>query len=153
MQADRDPDFYVSYIVDTENMLENLFWANSISRVDYECFSDVLTFDTTYKKNGYDLPLMVFIGVNHYHQTIVFVFALDVKENVETFKWALICVRHIQRNAIANLGDLDAIAAFKRCMMCWWNKEEFESAWKELVDSYELEDNKWIKEKYKTKHM
>ncbi|XVF32622.1 hypothetical protein REPUB_Repub17cG0098100 [Reevesia pubescens] len=31
--------------------------------------------------------------------------------------------------------------------------EEFESAWKELVDSYELEESNWIKEKYKTKHM
>ncbi|OMO83860.1 hypothetical protein CCACVL1_11123 [Corchorus capsularis] len=88
-KANSDPGFYVSYAVDKDNTFERAFWSDSISRADYPFFSDVIAFDTTYKKNGLNLPLLVFVGVNHHHQTIIFAFALLTVENEEAFVWSL----------------------------------------------------------------
>lgn len=42
------------------------------SRAAYEAFGDVVTFDTTYRKNKYGLLFTPFSGVNHHYQTIQF---------------------------------------------------------------------------------
>ncbi len=51
-RAHSDPDFYCRYVVDGENMLRYLFWANGGIRKDYHCFGDVICFDATYNMNG-----------------------------------------------------------------------------------------------------
>ncbi|KAJ1414011.1 FAR1 DNA-binding domain [Sesbania bispinosa] len=61
-----DPTFYFIHIADGEGRLENPFWAESISQVDYHIFGDVLAFDATYRRNKYMCPLVVFSGVNHH---------------------------------------------------------------------------------------
>ena len=38
--------FYYKFNVDEKGRLSNLFWANSTPQLDYECFGDVLAFDT-----------------------------------------------------------------------------------------------------------
>lgn len=48
----------------------NFFWVNARSSMIYHYFRDVLTFDTTYKSNKYDMSFAPFIGVNHRLQTI-----------------------------------------------------------------------------------
>ncbi|XP_057747507.1 protein FAR1-RELATED SEQUENCE 5-like [Arachis stenosperma] len=54
-----------------------------------ECkvFGDVVVFDATYKKNVYLSPLVVFSGLNHYNQTVVFAVALVADEKKETYVW------------------------------------------------------------------
>ena len=42
-----DSYFFGKYTLSNENRLENLFWADGTSRIDCECFGDVLTFDST----------------------------------------------------------------------------------------------------------
>ncbi|XP_016185380.1 protein FAR1-RELATED SEQUENCE 5-like [Arachis ipaensis] len=42
-------------------------------------------FDVTYQKNKYMCPLVVFFGVNHHNQTIVFAAALVASENEQTY--------------------------------------------------------------------
>ena len=69
--------------------LRNLFWADDLSRVNYQYFRDVVAFDSTYKKNKYNKPLVIFSGTNHHHQTCIFGFALLVDERVDTYKWLL----------------------------------------------------------------
>ena len=39
-----------------DGKLLNLFLADGASIIDYECFGDVIAFDTTYKKNKYNKP-------------------------------------------------------------------------------------------------
>jgi len=46
-KVDMDSSFFYRYTVDKESRLANLFWTDSQSRLDYECFGDVLAFDTT----------------------------------------------------------------------------------------------------------
>ena len=43
-----NPSFYYEFDVDEESQLANLFWVDSTSKLDYLCFRNVLTFDTTY---------------------------------------------------------------------------------------------------------
>ncbi|KAL4316812.1 hypothetical protein AHAS_Ahas15G0322500 [Arachis hypogaea] len=87
-KADSDPLFLGKFTL-KDGRLDNLVWADGASVVDYECFGDVLAFDTTYKKNVYNKPLVIFSGTNHHGQTTIFGCALLLDERSETFKWAL----------------------------------------------------------------
>ncbi|RYQ90632.1 hypothetical protein Ahy_B09g096681 isoform A [Arachis hypogaea] len=52
-------------------------------------YDDVLAFDATYRKNKYMCPLVVFFGVNHHNQTIIFAAALICDEEKDTYRWLL----------------------------------------------------------------
>ncbi|XP_025702843.1 protein FAR1-RELATED SEQUENCE 5-like [Arachis hypogaea] len=67
-----DPALYYKEVVDGEGV-----------------FGDVVAFDATYKKNVYLSPLVVFSGVNHHNQTVVFAAALVADEKEETYVWLL----------------------------------------------------------------
>ncbi|RYQ89116.1 hypothetical protein Ahy_B09g095929 isoform A [Arachis hypogaea] len=70
-------------------LLQRMEVENPGIQLDYEIFGDVLAFDATYRKNKYMCPLVVFSGVNHHNQTIVFAAALIANETEETYKWLL----------------------------------------------------------------
>ena len=53
----------------------------------YQYFGDVVTFDTTYKRNKYDMPFAPFTGLNHHCQSILFGCALLQDETEQTFVW------------------------------------------------------------------
>ncbi|XP_058220878.1 protein FAR1-RELATED SEQUENCE 5-like [Rhododendron vialii] len=53
----------------------------------YHYFGDVVTFDTTYRTNKYDMPFAPFTGVNHHMQSIQFGCALLQDETEVTFEW------------------------------------------------------------------
>ncbi|RVW58741.1 Protein FAR1-related sequence 5 [Vitis vinifera] len=80
---------FYKFNIDEESRLANLFWADSTARMDYACFGDVLAFDTTYRTNAYKKPLIVLVGVNHHHQTVVFGCALLIDESIRTYEWVL----------------------------------------------------------------
>ncbi|XP_016207062.1 protein FAR1-RELATED SEQUENCE 5-like [Arachis ipaensis] len=71
-----------------DDMLANLLWADGGSRLDYQYFGDVLAFDSTYKKNKYDRPLVIFSGSNH-KQTCIFGFGLVLDESIASYTWLL----------------------------------------------------------------
>jgi hypothetical protein len=39
--------------------------------MQYKYFGDVVTFDTTYRTNLYDMPFGLFVGVNNHFQSII----------------------------------------------------------------------------------
>ncbi|XP_020095571.1 protein FAR1-RELATED SEQUENCE 5-like isoform X2 [Ananas comosus] len=82
-----DPSFFYAVNVDEEHMARNLFWVDGRSRMAYQHFSDVVTFDTTYMTNKYNMPFAPFIGVNHHKQSIFFGCALIRDETASTFVW------------------------------------------------------------------
>ncbi|CAJ2636437.1 unnamed protein product [Trifolium pratense] len=84
-----DQLMFVSHSVDKDNRLERLFWCDGESRKNFEVFGDVLAFDATYRKNKYNCPFVVFSGVNHHNQTIVFATGLVTRETEETYVWLL----------------------------------------------------------------
>ncbi|XP_022022514.1 protein FAR1-RELATED SEQUENCE 5-like isoform X2 [Helianthus annuus] len=44
------PDFYYDFVVE-KGQLRSIFWADEISKINYEVFGDVLAFDATYHTN------------------------------------------------------------------------------------------------------
>jgi hypothetical protein len=70
MQSD-NPNFFSVMDVDDESRLRNVFWADARSKAVYESFNDVVTFDTTYLVNKYDMPFASFVGVNHHGQSVL----------------------------------------------------------------------------------
>jgi hypothetical protein len=85
----RDPLMFVTHTIDKERRLERLFWCDGESRMNYEIFGDVLAFDATYRKNKYNCPFVIFSGVNHHNQTIVFASGIVTRETEETYVWLL----------------------------------------------------------------
>ncbi|XP_029148739.1 protein FAR1-RELATED SEQUENCE 5-like [Arachis hypogaea] len=81
----KDPQLYFKACHDSRGLLRNLFWSDGISQLDYRLFGDVIAFDATYKKNKYSCPLVIFSGVNHHNQTIIFAAALVVDETTDTY--------------------------------------------------------------------
>jgi hypothetical protein len=66
---EQNTNFFYEIDVDEEFHLKNVFWDNTRSIAAYEDFGDVVTFDTSYLVNKYDMPFAVFVGVNHHGQS------------------------------------------------------------------------------------
>ncbi|XP_028236776.1 protein FAR1-RELATED SEQUENCE 5-like [Glycine soja] len=181
----KEPMMYVSCTADEESRLQRLFWSDTESQLLYQVFGDVLAFDATYKKNKYLCPFVVFSGVNHHNQTIVFVAAIVTDETEETYVWLLeqllvamkgkapcsiitdgdlamrnvitrfmlgvshrLCAWHLLRNALSHVRDKHVLKWLKKLMLGDFEVVEFEEKWKEMVATFELEDNSWIAELY-----
>ncbi|KAH9679526.1 protein FAR1-RELATED SEQUENCE [Citrus sinensis] len=130
-KADMDPDFFCKYSIDEENRLANLFWADSIARLDYSYFGDVLAFDSTYKTNEYGKPLVILLGVNNHYATSFFGCAILTDETVETYTWVLktfLCAMNNRKPiSIVTDGDRAMRKAIKKVVpearhrLCIWN--------------------------------
>ncbi|KAM0897900.1 hypothetical protein ACQ4PT_022259 [Festuca glaucescens] len=68
----KDPEFMFRVQADDEGRIKNLMWTTGASRMQYKCFGDAITFDTTYKMNLYDMAFGLFVGVNNHFQSIIF---------------------------------------------------------------------------------
>ncbi|XP_057452557.1 protein FAR1-RELATED SEQUENCE 5-like [Lotus japonicus] len=88
-KGEKDPMFYFRFTRTSNDNLENLFWCDGTSRLDYQAFGDVIVFDSTYKKNKYNKPVVIFSGYNHHKETTIFACALVSDETVDTYKWVL----------------------------------------------------------------
>lgn len=77
------------YLVDLneDGCLCNVFWADSRSRIAYKYFSDVISFDTTYITNRFEIPLVLFLGVNHHGQSVLLGCGLLSGETIENYIW------------------------------------------------------------------
>ncbi|KAM1961763.1 hypothetical protein EV2_022469 [Malus domestica] len=82
-----DHMFFYTVQVDQENRMTNFFWRDGRSRLDYECFGDVVVFDTTYRTNRYNMICARFVGVNHHWKNVLFGCAFLLDEKTETFTW------------------------------------------------------------------
>ncbi|KAL4371695.1 hypothetical protein AHAS_Ahas06G0191500 [Arachis hypogaea] len=64
-----NPNFFFEIDVDENHSIRNVFWADARCRAAWEYFGDVVTFDTTYKTNRYDMPFGAFVDVNHHRMS------------------------------------------------------------------------------------
>jgi hypothetical protein len=83
---DLDPNFFFEYEV-KDGRLFRVFWADTISRKNYIYFGDILSFDTTYSTNQYDMKFAPFTGVNHYMRSIFVGAAFLADEKIESYVW------------------------------------------------------------------
>jgi hypothetical protein len=85
----RDDMFVWKHKVNADGTLKHLFWCDGASRMDYSIFGDVLAFDATYKKIKYNTPLVIFSGINHHNQSVIFGCAIVGDETKEAYIWLL----------------------------------------------------------------
>ncbi|KAK3226056.1 hypothetical protein Dsin_005918 [Dipteronia sinensis] len=84
-----ETNFYCRFSTDKKDRPTNIFWKDSHSLFEYQCFGDVLVFDNTYKTNVYVKPLVLFKGVNNHRATCVLRIALLSDETVQWYRWVL----------------------------------------------------------------
>ncbi|XP_062107020.1 protein FAR-RED ELONGATED HYPOCOTYL 3 isoform X2 [Humulus lupulus] len=82
-------NFFYAVDVGEDQRIKNLFWVDAKSRHDYANFSDAVSFDTTYIRNKYKMPLALFVGVNQHYQFMLLGCALVSDESVTTFSWLM----------------------------------------------------------------
>lgn len=80
---------FYRHCVDDDGRLQHLFFCEGFSRIDFDIYGDVLTFDATYGKNKYHYPLVVFSGVNNHNKSVIFGSAIVANETEETYIWVL----------------------------------------------------------------
>jgi hypothetical protein len=127
----KDPLMFVAHTIDKERKFERLFWSDGESRMNYEIFGDVLDFDATYRKNKYNCPFVVFSGINHHNQSIVFATGIVMRETEETYVWLLeqllIAMKCKHPLSVITNGDTAMKKAIKRIFpkahhrLCVWH--------------------------------
>jgi hypothetical protein len=55
--------------------------------MDYKCFGDTMSFDTTFQTNKFEITFAPLLGTNHHKQTIIFGCALLLNETIPSFVW------------------------------------------------------------------
>lgn len=82
-------NFFYAVDVGEDQRLKNLLWIDAKSRHDYPNFNDVVSFDTSYIRNKYKMPLALFVGVNQHYQFMLLGCALVSDENAATYAWVM----------------------------------------------------------------
>jgi len=82
-----NPSFQYALQMDREEQIANIFWVDAKMLTDYAHFGDVVSFDTTFGTNKESRPFGVFVGFNHFRETVVFGAALMYDETFESFRW------------------------------------------------------------------
>ncbi|XP_038898407.1 protein FAR1-RELATED SEQUENCE 2 isoform X2 [Benincasa hispida] len=84
-----NPNFFYAVNFNQEKQLRNVLWVDAKARHDYQNFSDVILFDTYYITNGYKVPFVPIVGVNHHFQYILFGGALIGDMATSSFIWLM----------------------------------------------------------------
>ncbi|KAL4272162.1 hypothetical protein GQ457_13G017360 [Hibiscus cannabinus] len=88
--------------------------------------------------NTYGQSLMPIVGVNHHHQTIVFVVAIIARENACIYEWVLKTFLEVMFNKSPVSVVTDGDKAMHR--------------WRPVVQQFNFEHNPWVVEKDRTTH-
>ena len=65
--------------------MAKFFWTDGQSIMDYACFGDAVSFDTTFYTIKFEMPFASLLGTNHHKQTVIFGAALLFNETIESF--------------------------------------------------------------------
>lgn len=74
-KSNKEQSFHWNVEVDDDGRLMNLFIRDGQSAIDYEFFGDVMTVDTTFRTNRYNLIYAPFVGINHQGNNVMFAIA------------------------------------------------------------------------------
>ncbi|KAG2711017.1 hypothetical protein I3760_04G058000 [Carya illinoinensis] len=150
MQAS-DPAFYYAIQVDEEDRLSSIFWVDTRSRISYNCFSDVVAFDTTYQVNHYKMPFAPFTGVNHLNQSMLFGCVLLADETESTFIWLFTTLLEAMSGKQPGLIITDYESAISRAVEQWHimskMPREMGDTYSSLPRTFQVEFDKCLKSK------
>nr|XP_048336920.1 protein FAR1-RELATED SEQUENCE 5-like [Ziziphus jujuba var. spinosa] len=139
-----DPYFFYAIQVDQDDLISNIFWADAKMMIAFSHFGDVVSFDTTYRKNQSGRPFAMFVGVNHHKQTTIFGAALLYDESAETFIWLFdIFVKAMSAKHLSGVFAKfrEFAKDFRSCIYDYEEEQEFFLAWNAMLEKYDLKDN------------
>ncbi|KAK3219323.1 hypothetical protein Dsin_013293 [Dipteronia sinensis] len=84
----KEPSFLYTMQVNDKNRITNFFWTDGRSKIDYDCFGDVLILDTMLM-DGYNMIFATFLGLNHHGKCVLFGGALLLDSSIASFEWLL----------------------------------------------------------------
>ncbi|XP_074327363.1 protein FAR1-RELATED SEQUENCE 5-like [Apium graveolens] len=135
--------------------LQNYF---NKAQAAYKEFRDVVTFDTTYLTNKYDMPFAPFVGVNNHGQSILLGCGLISNEDTPTFTWLfktwLNCMSNNPPHAIITDHDrsmknaIELVFPEARHLYDSIDIDTFEFGWNVMISKYNLENNDWLRGLY-----
>jgi hypothetical protein len=64
-----------------------VFWVDATSRKNYKHFGDVISLDSTYTTNQYNVICVPITGVNHHLQSVFLGAAFLANEKIESYVW------------------------------------------------------------------
>ncbi|KAL4314303.1 hypothetical protein AHAS_Ahas15G0071600 [Arachis hypogaea] len=105
-KTELDPLAVVQYSYCAENHLGNLFWCDGQMQHDYDCFGDVLAFDSTYRKTLYNRPLVIFSDVMRQKEPMVVVTDGDESMKLRRLSGASFLMQHTNYAVGTLLGML-----------------------------------------------
>ncbi|KAL3511912.1 hypothetical protein ACH5RR_024629 [Cinchona calisaya] len=82
-----NPNFFYVMDLNEKGCLRNVFWADARSRATYGYFGDVVLIDNSCLTSQYEVPLIIFTGVNHHGQSVPLGCGLIAGETVESYIW------------------------------------------------------------------
>ncbi|XP_073224905.1 protein FAR1-RELATED SEQUENCE 5-like [Cicer arietinum] len=135
-----NPSFFHAYQMDIEEQITNVFWCDANMVLDYGYF---FTQAHNHKK-----PKTVFTDQN---QAMARALAEVMPETHHG-----LCTWHLLQNGIKHLGNLMKggsylLRDFKKCMYDIDVEADFETAWTNLINQYDVHENNWIKSVYAIK--
>ncbi|RYR16132.1 hypothetical protein Ahy_B04g073070 isoform E [Arachis hypogaea] len=86
-REDINPNFFYAVDVDEVNQFKSALWVDTRCRASYEYYGDVVSFDTTYRRNKHGLPFASFVGVNHHGKSTLLRCTLMGNEEICCFEW------------------------------------------------------------------
>ncbi|KAL6585438.1 hypothetical protein OROMI_002082 [Orobanche minor] len=116
-----DKGFVYKFNTDVDGALTSLFWCDSMSKVEFESFGDVLCMDSTYKTNTYRFPLILFIGVDNHYNTCLFGAAVLYNETISSYRWLLRSFKKAMGNKIPDVVLTDQDAAMVEAISKEWH--------------------------------
>ncbi|XP_025611689.1 protein FAR1-RELATED SEQUENCE 9-like [Arachis hypogaea] len=148
-----NPNFFYAIDVDDANKFRSALWVDARCRASYEYFGDVVSFDTTYRRNRHGLPFASFVGVNHHGKSTLVGCALLGSEKIPSFEWVFTpwarCVgSHIMKKSQFKIGGYARYGELHAVMNhIVWNSpstESFESNWDGFIKQFKLGQNRWL---------
>ncbi|RYR48445.1 hypothetical protein Ahy_A07g034472 [Arachis hypogaea] len=139
-KTESNPTAVVQDLYCIEKHIGHLFRSNGYTQCDYECFGDVLAFDSIFgfledeKIPSYKWLLSSFFEeIRHKESKVV---ATDGDESMRE------AIRsEFPNNFVVNIKDNDFCTEFKIAMCGHFDVEDFDDYWVEMVASFDLEDN------------
>ncbi|KAI5437201.1 hypothetical protein KIW84_023356 [Lathyrus oleraceus] len=159
---EQNTDFFYDIDLDDDFHVRNVFWADARSRDAYKYFGDVVTFDTTYLTNKYDMPFAVFMGVNHHGQSTLLGCGLLSGKDTNSFVWLfkswLYCMLEKaplgivtdQCKAMKNVIEIKY--AMKEAVYDTFITTSFEQKWCSFIEKFDLQENDWLGGSYIERH-
>ncbi|XP_071708510.1 protein FAR-RED IMPAIRED RESPONSE 1-like [Rutidosis leptorrhynchoides] len=123
------PGFSFEYKLE-KSQLHFIFWADEVAKCNYKEFSDVISFDATYRTNRYNLKFVPFTGIDNHRRCVTVAAAMIRDETAESYKWLLNCFMKTfgkEPNMIVTDQDKSMAIAIKEVFktakhrLCMWH--------------------------------